>query len=84
MESGAVGNCQDHREQSRNKAEALRRLTDTDTFKNWHKRKVSEIMLKKQGIDSLEKQVDKAMREENLKVEVQESGKWTEPSNIEP
>jgi protein subunit release factor B len=78
IESGAVGQAVDHREQHRNRQEAFRRCVESDKFKLWHKIKTAEVMLKKQGLDSLEKQVDKSMNEKNLKVEVfnKQEQKW--------
>lgn len=82
IESGAVGASQDHREQSRNKREAFDRLLATKVFQNWHKRKSAEMMLKLQGLKSLEQQVEDSMNEKNLKVDVQVDGKWIPESSL--
>lgn len=77
--SGAVGECEDHREQTRNKKEAFLRMSKTDKFKNWIKLEG----YKKIGLlDEVEKSVDKAMK--NVKIEVKdENGRWVEntPTN---
>lgn len=73
-ESGAVGECRNHREQIRNKQEALKRLTKNIKFKLWLNRKAIEIIDKK----TLEERVQEMMNEENIKMEIQENGKWVD------
>ena len=74
IESGAVGECRNHRSQHQNKATALRRLVQTGKWKIWHNRKVHECLTG----ETIEQRVEKQMRPENLKVEVKDHGKWTE------
>jgi protein subunit release factor A len=82
LESGAVGQSVEHREQSRNRTEAFRRCVATKEFQNWHKRKTAEIMMEKQGLESIEKQVERSMESKNIKVEVKdENGRWVEESS---
>jgi protein subunit release factor B len=70
IESGAVGECRNYREQHRNKSEAFKRLVNSEKFKKWHRIKTAYAM---QGImdfeREIERQVDASMKEENLKVE---------------
>jgi len=65
-ESGAVGECRNHREQHLNKKEAFRRLIDSTRFKAWLKIKTSRVYKTEEEI---ERWVDKMMRPENLKIE---------------
>lgn len=76
-ESGAVGESRNHKSQFHNKKEALRRLTNTTKFKLWVNRRVHEII---RG-ETIEQEVDRMMRPENLKVETKEKGKWVESAN---
>jgi protein subunit release factor B len=64
--SGAVAECREQRNQLQNKHTAFQRLVKTAKFQAWHKIKVASIM---QGIANIDKDVDKAMEEKNLKVE---------------
>jgi protein subunit release factor B len=75
-ESGAVGQCVEHREQARNRQEAFRRCVESDTFKKWHRIKSAAMMLRKSGQKSIEEQVEDALLPKNLKIEVKENNKW--------
>lgn len=80
-ESGAVGESREHKEQPRNRSTAFRRCIDTDTFKLWLKKKISQEMMTKQQREKREKDieraVERAMAEDNILVEYQdENGKW--------
>ncbi len=76
-ESGAVGECREHRHQKQNKETAFERLVATDKFKKWHKLKCSAIMA---GIYDIEKmaemQVDEDMK--HIKVQIKKNGKWVD------
>lgn len=65
-DSGAVGECRNHRSQLQNKKEAFRRLAESDKFKKWHKIESAKRMGLHEGI---EEKVDEMMKDENLKVE---------------
>jgi len=72
--SGAVGRCEEHREQHINKRTAFKRMTETKEFKKWMRieacRKTGELI-------EIEKQVDQEMKK--VKVEGKdEKGRWTE------
>lgn len=72
-DSGAVGECSEHKSQLQNKKVAFRRLVDSKKFKIWHTRKVYEFDKKK----SIEQEVDEMMKPEFIKVEVKdENGRW--------
>lgn len=64
--SGAVGECRNHRHQVQNKKEAFLRMYNSSKFQVWFSRKKAETVM---NLQSVERQVDNAMRSENLKVE---------------
>ena len=70
-DSGARGECRNHREQIRNKKEALKRLTDSKKFKLWINMKVNEVIEGK----NIEEKVEEQMAPENIKVEVMDEEK---------
>lgn len=73
-DSGAVGECEEYREQSKNKREAFVRMSKQDKFKKWF-----DIEVKRQSgeLAILESKFEKSM--ERIKVEVKsEDGKWIE------
>lgn len=71
--SGAVGESRTERSQHANKKLALKRLTETDKFKNWIKIKASEISTGK----TIAETVEEMMLPEHIKVEVKdENDKW--------
>lgn len=71
-ESGARGECRNHREQIRNKREALKRLSDSSKFNLWINMKVHEVIDGK----NIEEKVEEQMTPENIKVEVLKKNKW--------
>ena len=76
-ESGARGECRNHREQHTNKKVAMQRLSNSFEFRVWLNRKALEVI---EGI-TIEKKVEKMMDEKNLKIEVKnDKNKWTEES----
>ncbi len=72
--SGAIGEARDGRSQSDNKANAFRRLVGSKKFKIWHKMEVARHLGQLQDI---EVEIQKAIRPENLLVEVMNNGKWS-------
>lgn len=71
--SGAVGESREHRSQHQNKREAFVRMAQSEAFKRWHKIETSRRM----GVlAEVEARVDRAMRPENIKFEVQREGRW--------
>ena len=71
--SGAVSECQEERSYEQNKKKAFRRMLENPEFKLWHKLQVA----KKMGLlADAEEEVEKAMAEKNLKIEVMENGRW--------
>ena len=74
-ESGAVGECSEHKSQRQNKKAALERLTKHYKFKIWHQQKVREYDNKK----TIEQEVEEMMKPENIKTDIKdENGKWVE------
>ena len=72
-DSGARGECRNHRQQYQNKREALRRLVDSPKFQLWMNIRVNEVLEGKK----LEEKLAEQMSPENLKVEVKdEDGRW--------
>lgn len=78
IESGAVGESREERDQIRNKEKAFQKLINSPRFKAWHKTKTA-FMLQgiRDGEAELERRVDQAMEPHNLKVEIKdEQGRW--------
>lgn len=78
LESGAVGESREERDQIRNKEKAFQKLLNTSKFKAWHKIKTS-FMLQgiKDGEVELERRVNETLKPENLKIEGKdEHGRW--------
>lgn len=74
-ESGARGECRNHRQQSMNKKIAMQRLSNSMDFRIWVNRKAQEVI---EGI-RLEDKVKEMMNETNLKLETKnEDGQWVE------
>ena len=73
-DSGAVGQCENFREQSKNKAEAFRRMSKTDKFSKW----MTFAIAKATGeLREIEKKVEKEMTK--VKVEGKdEMGRWVD------
>jgi len=73
--SGAVGESREFKSQHQNKQTAFKRMTQHPRFKNWINRKCWEMI----DNETIEQRVEKAMADENLKVEVKdERGRWIE------
>lgn len=69
IESGIFHSCTETRSQHENKEIAFRKLCKDPAFKHWLKKKAL-------GLLDIEEEVDSAMKEDNLKVEVRLNGKW--------
>lgn len=73
-ESGAVGECREHRSQKDNTREAFVRMSKTQKYQNWAKVKAAKLL----GQPSIDDIVEKAMKDENIITEVKsEIGTWT-------
>lgn len=81
--SGAVGESRTHRTQHQNEKEAFVRLCETTEFKNWHRLEVQRQIAIADGKQTIEQQVEEAMSQRNLKVEVKRDGKWVETESSE-
>ncbi|MDR1630073.1 MAG: peptide chain release factor-like protein [Oscillospiraceae bacterium] len=72
-ESGAVSECQEERSFEQNKKKAFRRLLEKPEFVAWYKMQVVKSL---GALADIEEQVEKEMK--NIKVEIQDNGKWVE------
>ncbi|MGZ9074153.1 MAG: peptide chain release factor family protein [Burkholderiaceae bacterium] len=76
--SGAVGMCQDHREQHRNKTEAFQRMARTPEFQRWAHREAARRM---GTLIDLDEKVAEDMHPDNITIEVKdENGRWKKVS----
>ena len=65
--SGAVGEARDTRSQLLNRRAAFRRMAESREFQRWLK---TEVARHTGELDAIERRVDAAMHESNLKIEV--------------
>ncbi|HBV95772.1 MAG TPA: peptide chain release factor-like protein [Desulfotomaculum sp.] len=72
IESGAVGESREERDQPKNKKNAFLRCVNSKPFQAWLKKKAGQAMLSKEERRQAETRVDNMMREENLRVEYYE------------
>ena len=74
-ESGARAEGKEERSQTANKKNAFKRLVETKEFKNWHRKRVAEVLF---GKAERERWLEEMMRPENIMVEVVDlnTGKW--------
>jgi len=78
-ESGAVGECSEHKSQIQNRKEAFHRLTKHHKFKVWHAKKVYEHKHSK----TLEEEVEELMQPKYIKTEIKdEQGRWVETNKF--
>lgn len=79
IESGAVGEARDSRDQHTNKKNAFKRCIESTKFKSWHKLKTAFMLQGIQdGAAELERRVDEALNPKNLKIEGKdEKGRWS-------
>jgi hypothetical protein len=76
-DSGAVSACRDERSQLQNKKKAFNRLVQTSEFKKWHRIQTAKAL---GNYIDIEKYVDDAMQDKNLKFEIRIDGKWVQVS----
>lgn len=72
--SGAVGVSDETRSQHQNKVLAFKKMAESAEFKRWHK---TECARRCGDLNAIQEEVDRAMRDRNLKVEGKLNGKWT-------
>lgn len=70
--SNVISTGQSHKERKSNLKEAFNNLFNNPKFQLWFKRKSFEVIENK----TIEKKVEEAMCEENIKIEIKENGKW--------
>ena len=78
--SGAVGESDETRFQPQNKKKAFLKMAESNTFKAWHKIECARRMGDKLSIDE---KVDRAMSDENLKIDIKADGKWVPVKNLD-
>lgn len=73
VESGAVGECEEFREQSQNKKQAFIKMTKTTEFQ-----KYMELRIRRETgqLAVIEEKIEKEMKK--IKIEIKEDGKWKE------
>jgi len=74
-DSGAVGLSTSERSQHINKRLAFKKLVESNKFKLWMNKKIFELSI---DMKEMERQVDLMMRENNLKIEGKDNGKWVD------
>lgn len=71
--SGAVAEATDDKSQERNRIEAWKRLRETPEFKRWFR----EMVLHTSGQETVEEEVERQMRPENITTQVlDERSRW--------
>ena len=72
-DSNVIVTGQSSRDKNTNLRSAFNNLVNHPDFKKWHKIKTAEMMGR---LTDIEKEVDKALSPENLKIEHFENNKW--------
>lgn len=73
IESGAVGEARDSRDQHSNRIAAFKRCTESKKFKNWHRLKTAFMLQGIQdGAKELERRVEEQMQPHHLRVDVKD------------
>jgi len=73
--SGAVAECDETRDQHKNKRIAFVKMANSDAFASWHKLEVARRLGLVVGV---EERVDEMINTGPLKIEVKKDGKWVE------
>jgi protein subunit release factor B len=68
-ETGAIGRASDTRSQLQNKKLAFKRLVESPKMKVWLNRKIFEIRSGEAVLKRIEREVERSMAPENLKIE---------------
>jgi protein subunit release factor B len=74
-DSKAHGYCEATRSQTENKRRAFIRMTETESFKQWHR---LECLRRNGQMKQIDQIVEEAMRPQNIKIETKKDGKWVE------
>lgn len=74
--SGAVGQAVDHRQQSKNKQLAFRRMAEKPELIAWIYRKREEARTRGTLEERVNAVVDEQMKPENIRIEAYEDSKW--------
>jgi len=77
--SGAVGECEDHREQPQNKKESFKRMVKSEKFQTWLR---IEIARQTGRLAEINAEIEREMK--RVKVEVKdENGRWVQEEKSE-
>lgn len=78
IESGAVGEARDNRDQSVNKVAAFQRCIGSKKFKSWHKLKTAFMSQGiRDGEKELQRRVDELTQPNNLRIDIKDdNGRW--------
>ena len=80
-ESGIAEECREEREQLQNRKRAFEKLCNNKDFKLWLRKKTAIVC----GEEArLERDVEDALADRNLKLEIQEGGKWVPVKEVKP
>lgn len=71
--SGATGESDLTRSQAQNKQIAFRKMAESKEFKTWHRIETARLMGDK---ITIEEKVERAMSEQNLRIEGKKDSKW--------
>lgn len=80
INSGAVGQSEDQRSQHQNRRVAFTRCVNTDVFKQWLKIQTSKDLTNR---ISIEHEVDKELRSENLLIQTWNGSEWKEYDELD-
>lgn len=79
-DSGVTATAQRERSREQNLRQAFESIINNPKFKAWHKVKCAELMLSKEEKEKekreLDEKVAEQMKDDNIKIEVFENGKW--------
>ena len=75
IKTGIVATGQDSKKRLDNRAFAFHSIFNNPKFQAWLNIQISETI---QGKDKLDKRVNDSMKNENIRIDVQEDGKWVE------
>lgn len=70
--SGAVGESREERSQLQNRRTAFRRMAEAPKFRVW----VADMHAQFSRGETVEREVERMMEPENIRVEVRQDGKW--------
>jgi len=79
--TGIIKTGQSNRDRQSNQAEALNAMAEDKRFKAYCQLQLSELELKEKTGKTIHDLVNEAMKPENLKIEIQQNGKWIDENS---